>query len=276
MKPKWAFNSASVMHLAWEEELRLLRKHKWRAVELWFDKMKACMEKGRTCADLGAEMRDAGLDPIGMAPAVVWTESERHDSHHEHLELSERLDVTAALGAQALSVVVLGRRGHDLAREYDRLVEKLRNVALMAAQRGIRINLEFIGGYPVNGTMGTCIELIQRADQSNLGMLLDMCNYYTSASHVEELERLPSGRLFMVHVNDALSRPMEELGNDHRCWPGEGRIDVALLMTEIAKRARYKGFWSMDLYDKDVWEMDPAEVFRKTAASLKKLQKQLA
>jgi len=275
MKLKWAFNSATVMHLEWEEEFRLLRRYKWKAVELWYDKIKACLEKGATCRDLGRRMHDAGVQPIGLAPGVVWTAASGHDPGLERDELAQRMDVAAALGAGALTVVALGRRKGDLAAEYQRLAEKLRGVAEMAAARGLRVHLEFIGGAAVNGTLGTCIELVGAVDHPALGLLLDLCHYYTSASHIEELDLLDKGKLFLVHVDDAQRRPMEDLGNEHRCFPGEGRIDVPGLLKEIRKRARYSGYLSVELYDKDVWAMDPVEVFKQTAASVRKVQKKM-
>ena len=275
MKLKWAFNSATVLTTDWDEEFRLLRRYRWKAVELWFDKIKACLEKGATCADLGRRLKDAGIEPVGLAPAVVWTASSGRHPKFERDELSERLDVAAALGAPALTVVALGKRKGEIEVEYHRLADKLRGVAEMAGERGLRIHLEFIGGQNVNGTMGTCIELVKAVDHPALGMLLDLCHYYTSASHVEELALLPKNKLFLVHVDDAQNRPMEVLGSEHRCFPGEGRIDVPGLIAEIRKRTRYKGFWSIELYDRDVWAMDPVDVFKKTSAAIRKVEKAL-
>ncbi len=275
MKLKWAFASATVMNLDWPEEFKLLRRFRWKAVELWFDKIKACLEKGETCRQLGRRMKDAGIQPIGLAPGVVWTASSGRDPRLEREELSERMDVAAAIGATALTVVALGKRKGELAAEYRRLADKLRAVAEMAAERGLKINLEFIGGLPVNGTMGSCIELVKMVDHPALGMLLDLCHYYASASHIEELGLLPKKKLFLVHVDDARNRPMEVLGSEHRCFPGEGRIDVPGLIKEIRKRAGYKGYWSIELYDREVWVMDPHEVFKKTAAGIRKVEKQL-
>ena len=163
MKLKWAFNSASVMNLGWDDEFKLWKKFKWRAVELWFDKVKACMEQGRTCAELGGQMYDAGITPIGVGPAAVWTIASGHHPGQERHELLERMDVTLALGAPMLTLVILGRAGGDLAGEYHRLADKLRGVAEMAAGRRLQLALEFIGGYEVNGTLGSAIDLVRKA-----------------------------------------------------------------------------------------------------------------
>jgi sugar phosphate isomerase/epimerase len=275
MKLKWAFASASVMNLPWDDEFKLWKKFKWRAVELWFDKVKACMEKGRTCAELGRRMYDEGITPIGMAPAVLWTPGEGHDPRHEREELLERMDVTAALGCQSLAIIILGKPGHDLAEEHKRLVGKLRGVADMAAARHVRLCLEFVAGLPVNGTLGSCIELVTAADHPGLGMLFDLCHYYTSASHLEELSLLPKKKLFHIHVDDSQKRPMEVLGSEHRAFPGEGRIDVPGLLTEIRRRTKYDGYYSLELYDKDVWAMDPKKVFKASAESIKLVQRKM-
>ena len=275
MKLKWAFHSASVMNLPWDNEFKFWKKYKWKSVELWFDKVKACLEQGRTCAYLGRRMHDAGITPIGLVPAAVWTSAENRHAGQERRELIERLDVTLALGAQSLTVVVLGKRGGNLEAEHDRLAEKLRAAADLAQARGLRLNLEFLSGLAVNGTMGSCIELVRKADHPALGMCLDLCNYYTSASHLEELALLPKKKLFLIHVNDVPRRPMEVLGGEHRTFPGQGRMDVPGLLSEILRRTRYDGYCSMELYDKDVWAMDPTAVFKKAAESIQWVEKGL-
>jgi len=275
MKLNWAMASASVMNLPWDDEFALWKKFKWKAVELWYDKIRACIDVGQRCADLLHQLEDAGIRPIGLAPGVVWTPSEGHDPKHERDELQRRMDTALALGAPALAITIVGRQPSDLAAEYVRLAEKLRGVAEMAQGRGMRVNLEFIGGLPVNGTMGTCIELVREADHPALGMLLDLCHYYASASHIEELDNLPKKKLFLVHVADAQRRPMEILGCKHRTFPGEGRIDLAALIAEIRRRTKYDGYFSIDLYDRGVWAMDPKEVFKRTAAGIKAIEKAL-
>jgi len=276
MKPTWAFSSATCRTTDWPDEFALLRRFRWKAVHLWYDKMKACLEKGATCAELGRQLHDAGIKPVGLAPGVVWTPSTGHDPRLEHDELAQRMDVAAALGAPSLSVAAVGKTHGDLAGEYRHLADKLHAVAELAEARGLRLNLAFIAGSAINGTMGSCMELIEMIDHPAVGMVLDLCHYYASASHIEELSRLPRDRLFLVHVGDVPNRPMETLSGEHRCFPGEGRIDVAGLIREIRKRTRYKGPWCLELYDRDIWALDAHDVFKKTAAALKKVEKQLA
>lgn len=272
---KWAFNSATAMNLPWAEELPLLEKFKWSAAELWYDKIKARLDAGDTALKLARQMQDAGVEPIGVAAAVIWTASEGHDPADERAELERRLDVTAGLSAGALTVVLLGKVGPDLCQEYCKLAEKVRAAAELAAARKVRLNVEFLGGLPIVGTLRSCIELLKAVDHAGAGMLLDLCHYYTSASHMEELALLPAGKLFLVHVDDARPKPMEALKNDERLFPGEGMMDVPGLLRQIRRIAKYKGYFSLEIYDKEVWKLPAQEVFERARKSVRYVERRM-
>ncbi|MCY3024336.1 MAG: sugar phosphate isomerase/epimerase [Planctomycetota bacterium] len=274
-KLRWAFNSATVMDLPWPEELGFWQRFKWSAAELWYDKIKARLDAGETCAALARQLRDAGVRPIGVSAAVVWTESERHDAADERSELARRLDVTAAVGAPALTVVVLGKVGPDLAQEYCRLADKLRAAGDMAAAHKVKLNVEFLGGLPIVGTLRSCIELLNAANHPAVGMLFDLCHYYVSASHLEELPLLPADKLFLIHVDDARKKPLETLKNDERCFPGEGLIDVPGLLSQIRKLTNYDGYFSLEIYDKEVWRLPAQEVFQRAEKSIQFVEERL-
>lgn len=274
-KLRWAFNSATVMRLPWEEELKLWQRFGWSAAEIWYDKAKARLAAGQTLEQLARQMEDAGVTPIGLCAGVIQTRTQGHDRNTERDELARRMDLAAALNTQSITLIVLGKVGDDLAAEYDDLIDPLTRVAEMAADRRLRVNLEFLGGLPINGTLGSCMDLVRRVNHPALGLLFDLCHYYTSASHIEELGLLPKGKLFLVHVDDAQKRPMERLANNQRCFPGEGRMDVPDLLNRIRAMTGYTGYFSVELYDEDVWKMDPVEVFERLARSIQLVEKQI-
>jgi sugar phosphate isomerase/epimerase len=98
-------------------------------------------------------------------------------------------------------------------------------------------------------------------------------HYYVSASHIEELDQLQPGKLFMVHVDDSQRLPMERLSNSQRCFMGEGRIDVPAMLNTINSTTSYDGYYSVELYDEDIWKLPADEVMTRLAASLKEVEK---
>jgi 4-hydroxyphenylpyruvate dioxygenase len=269
---RWAFNSATIMHCPWEEELKLWEEFGWRAAEVWYAKMEPQLTAGATLNQLADQMRDAGVSPVGVCAGFAYTSAHRDDEAQEYSALEKMLDVTATIGSPALTTVIIGEPSDDLVLEYSYIADKLHRLAEMAAARGVRINLEFLGDAPINRTLGSGIELVNRVNHPALGLLFDFCHYYVSASHIEELELLPREKLFAVHVDDSPRKPMEQLRSDERCFPGEGRTDVADLIRRLRGEHRYNSYFTVELYDKSIWEMPANEVMQRLSDCLTRLQ----
>jgi sugar phosphate isomerase/epimerase len=273
MKLQWAFNSATIMRVPWEKELKLWEQFGWKAAEIWASKITPQLDAGATYGQLVRQMEDAGVAPLGLCAGSLWTATEERDREFD--ELAKLLDMTAAMKARSLTVIILGKVQEDFAADTECLVGKLRKASDMAAERGLAINLEFLAGQAANGTLGSCIELVNRVDHPACGMLFDFCHYYASPSHFEEMALLKPGKLFMVHVDDSQHLPMERLTSEQRCFPGEGRIDVAGMIHRLRTETNYDGPFSVELYDKGIWEMDPHEVMSRLSASLQKIEEKL-
>jgi len=272
MNIQWAFNSATVMNCGWEEELRLWQQFGWRAAEIWFSKMEARLAQGASYDQLARQMRDAGVQPAGLCAGVISTAYSQPDRNQEYAALARIFDAAQAMNAPSATIIIGGTSGDDLTQEYTALVEPLQHVADMAQARNVKINLEFLGGLPVNGTLGTCIELVNRVNHPAFGLLFDFCHYYVSASHLEELALLQPEKLFMVHVDDSPRLPMEKLRNDQRCIPGMGRIPIVYLIRHLRHQMHYEGYFSVELYDPEVWKQEPQQVMAQLAAALKNIE----
>jgi len=275
VKLNWAFNSATVMNQNWDEEFKLWQQFGWKAVELWYDKVDACIKQGRTAKSLVKQMGDAGIKVVGIAPIVVTTASSSPDVNAERDAWVRRLDLAADLGAPAVTIIALGKVAADVDGEYRYLAERLRVAGDLAKARGVRLNLEFLGTLPILGTLGAGIDLVRRTDHPAVGLLFDLVHYYVSASHVEELSQLPAGKLFHVHVDDSPRVPMEQLTNDYRVFPGEGRIDVPGLIDLVRKYTRFDGWYGIEIYDKRIWALAPVEICQRQARSVEFVEARL-
>lgn len=275
MALRWALNSATVMRVGWDDELRLWERHGWHAAEVWYDKALPVLAAGATVAHLAEQMASAGVRPVGVCPAVVWTAAQNADPVTERDELARRLDFAAELGSPSLTVVVVGRPGDDLGAEYASAADKLHGAVEMAVERGVAIGLEFLAGQSVCGTLAGCLDLVRAVEHPALGVVFDLCHYYVSASHLEDLSMLPPDRLLMVHVDDVLPGPMEQLTGTDRGLLGQGRLDLPKLLSLVREHTGYDGWHSVELYDERVWAMDPDVVLRATAAAIARIEEAL-
>ena len=66
----------------------------------------------------------------------------------------------------------------------------------------------------------------------------------------------------MFHFNDAPAQPAREEQSDvGRVYPGDGILDLGQMIA-ILKDAGYTGVISLELFNPNYWEQDPAEVAR--------------
>ena len=262
------------MNCPWDQEVKLWEQFGWHSIEIWASKIQAQMERGASLPALRRQMVDAGARPIGLCVGAIGPDPRPGTLERELQEIEKLLDLCNEMGSPALTVVMFGDAGDDLAAVNSILVDKLHAIAARGEARGVRISLEFLGGLDLNGTLGSAIEFVNRVDHSHFGLLLDLCHYYTSASHLEELELMAPEKLFMVHLDDAQNLPMERLKNEQRCFPGEGRINLPGMMRAL-QRFGYRGPYTVELYDRDIWALDPLDVMTRLHQSLCHLEKQL-
>jgi sugar phosphate isomerase/epimerase len=122
----------------------------------------------------------------------------------------------------------------DLSRFTDRLAA----VSDLASQYGLRAVLEFFP-WTVVPDLGAAVRIVEAAERSALGILVDTLHFNRSASTFDELDRISPSRLPFAHVADApvqASYTTEELlhaGRVERLPPGEGEIDIKRILSHM-------------------------------------------
>jgi sugar phosphate isomerase/epimerase len=142
----------------------------------------------------------------------------------EVASLEPFLAAGAELGAK---YVLTSPYDSDLARLADRLAA----ISDLASQYGLRAVLEFFP-WTVVPDLDSALRMVEAAERSELGILVDTLHFNRSGSRLEQLDRIPAARLPFVHVSDAPvqeSYTTEELlhtARAERLPPGEGGIDI--------------------------------------------------
>jgi len=124
--------------------------------------------------------------------------------------------------------------------ELSRLAERLAAISDMASKYGLRTVLEFFR-WTVVPDLGAALRVVEAAQRPALGILVDTLHFNRSASRLDELDRIPPGRLPFMHLCDAPvqdSYTTEELmhaGRVERLPPGEGGIDIMSILRHMPK-----------------------------------------
>jgi sugar phosphate isomerase/epimerase len=265
-------NGATTMPYPLEEDVRSAAEAGFEAVELWWRKLPAYLER-HTSAELRRDLDARGLKVAALCPLFV-------DFGPAAGDAREAIDRATDLAAErACPPRLVGVRrppdGLTLDEARDEAAAALAAAADLAASRGVALAIEPLGRHALVPGPGQALDLIERAARPNLGLMLDTFHYYKSAVGLDEIAAIPVDKLLIVHVNDSEDRPLEELRDADRLYPTLGVIPAAAMLRPLIANG-YRGAFSVEVFREEYWQRPVDQIAREAKAGLDALIASLA
>jgi 2-keto-myo-inositol isomerase len=261
---KLALNGATIMPSPLASDVEIAAECGYGAIEVWAGKLDAYLRE-HSLEELGGRLAALGLEPWCINSIEDITPRDGVGRAAVLDELREKAAVARAIGAPSIVVVpgtAPGSMGRD-ARIAD-AVEMLRAMSDVAGEVGLAF--EFLGKPGCSApTLDMAIEIVGAVARTNVGMVIDTFHFHAGGSALDDLERVPIERLFVVHLNGCENRPREELTDAHRLYPGEGVIPSAEILSRLRAR-EYDGVVSIEIFRPEYWAQDPRAVARTAKA----------
>ncbi|GAB3878529.1 sugar phosphate isomerase/epimerase and 4-hydroxyphenylpyruvate domain-containing protein [Terrabacter terrigena] len=224
-------------------------------------------EIARRCADLGLDIDlfQPLRDLVGLTPEVF---SDRLRFARAKFELMERLGATRALVCSAVHPASVD--------DPDLTAEQLGTVGAAAAEHGFTLAYEALAwGTHVN-RFGQARGVVEKVDLANVGVAVDTFHLLARGDGPEAFDGLAGERIAFVQIADAhgLSMDVLEWSRHHRCFPGQGVLDVEGVVGACIE-AGYRGPLSLEVFSDIVREADPRDTARDAMRSLLHLEEQL-
>jgi 4-hydroxyphenylpyruvate dioxygenase len=188
------------------------------------------------------------------------------------LALMERLGAT--------HLMVCSNVGADSVDDDELAAEQLAQLADLAAVHGVRVSYEALAWGRWVNDYEHAWRIIELAGHPALGTCLDSFHILSRGSDPAAIETIPGEKIFFLQLADAPVMSMDVLqwSRHHRCFPGQGGLDVAAL-TAHALRAGYRGPLSLEVFN-DVFRQSPAartavDAFRSLVALEEGVQQRL-
>ena len=219
-------------------------------------------EVGRDAAQLGARVRAAGMAVAGLCRTPYLVGSERPADWKG--ETLASIDMTAALGAEVLTVVTGGTEpGTKGVIETQKILsDRLAQVVDHARACGVRIALEPLN--PMFGGNRTCLMTVtdglnvcEAVDDPALGIAVDVYHTWWDSSLAESC-RKAGHRIIGYHLCDWLENTKDMLLD--RGMMGDGVADLKTIRSHV-EAAGYDRFCEVEIFSKaDWWARDPEAV----------------
>ncbi|MBQ6641895.1 MAG: sugar phosphate isomerase/epimerase and 4-hydroxyphenylpyruvate domain-containing protein [Saccharopolyspora sp.] len=222
-------------------------------------------------AQVRAQCADLGLS-IDLYQPFRDFESVPRDVLRANLRRAERkFDLMAQLGAD--TVLVCSSTSPDAVDDDDLAAEQLRELAELAAGRGIRVCYEALAWGRFVNTYEHAWRIVRRADHPALGVCLDSFHILSRGSDLTPIRTIPAEKLFFLQLADAprLNMDLLQWSRHHRLFPGQGEFDLAGFVRTVLA-AGYAGPLSLEVFNDVFRQSDPGPAAVDAMRSLRALE----
>jgi 2-keto-myo-inositol isomerase len=253
-------------------DIRVAGQAGYQAVELRDTKIERYLAGGGTLAELRGLLRHAGVQVLSLN--ALEDSTLRTGTALETVlgrtrtfcEWARALDCPYVISVPSF----LPPGGLPESEVRTRTVAALRQMAAVAAPFGVKVGFEFLGFRTCSvNTLAAARRLVDETGDPGVGIVIDVFHFYAGGSRLDDLDRLPGDRLFIVHLDDAEPGEPATLGDAHRLWPGDGVIPLRPMLQRF-ERLGYRHAYSLELFRPEYWTMDPGVVAR---TGLEKMQR---
>ncbi|MGE5294715.1 MAG: sugar phosphate isomerase/epimerase family protein [Solirubrobacterales bacterium] len=239
--------------------------------------------ENKSAAEIGqwlATMKDKGVQ-YGAAGLSVEFRGDDEKFRSDFAQYPRRAALLKQLGVARVATWILpGSNELTYLENFKRHETRLRDVAKVLQDNGIRLGLEFVGPrtsrerfrFPFACAQRDMMELVAAINLGNVGLLVDSWHWYTSHGTVEELTQLSNKDIVHVHVNDAPAgvKVDEQIDNRRGLPVTTGVIDMKGFINALVKIG-YDGPVEVEPFDQELRTLKPDAAVQKTAEAINRV-----
>ena len=150
-------------------------------------------------------------------------------------------------------------------------IERLGKLADLAEVYDFKLGFEPLG-FPNCSVrkVDLALKIIESERLPEMGLVIDTFHFFVGEHSVNELEKIPLEKLWLIHLNDAIEKPFNELQDSHRVLPCHGFFNLEMFVKKI-KEIGYDGWLSLELFNEKIWGDDPFKVAEDSIVAIKKI-----
>lgn len=276
---RYCLNTSTIREakLSLPELVNLAADAGYDGIEPWVNEIDRFIESGGKLADVRKQLEDRNLrmeSAIGFPRWAVDDEQERRAGFEEArrgMDLVKQLGgsriAAPPIGMNAVSAPVLDLR--QAAERYHALLE-------LGVAMEVIPQLEIWGPSKNLSRLAEACFVAVAADHPQAAILPDIYHLYRGGSDFHGLRLLSGEAIQIFHVNDYPASPEREKQTDaDRVYPGDGVAPLDLIFGSL-RAIGFAGALSLELFNRDYWKQDPAEVaktgLRKMKSAFEKSQ----
>lgn len=237
------------------QKLQAARDAGFDQVEIWREDVEACEGGAAALAEISAR-QGPGFTNLQVLRDFTGAPSALRSQKRE--ELRQFIQIAQALGCDTIQAPASTRE--DCCA--DQIDDDLRWMASEAARYNMRIMYEPMAWCSVDNTLPLAWQRLQRLDQPNIGLVVDLFHICALGGDASHLDGIPADRIYEVQLCDMAAVPAQDkqslmaMAKHQRLLPGDGIIDVERFVDKL-KSAGYQGPVGIEVFNDALKRLPP-------------------
>ena len=263
-----AINSVSTADKPLPELLSAYADAGFRNIEFRMQQIKGWMKAGHDIKDVSALLKSHGQQCIGGFEESVTCFGDAAAKKANHALHIGNAEIIAHLGGGVMVVGTDSPEEKTLAG-LETIGHTLKELVTQCPPT-VSLAVEFNWSGIVKSVVGAS-RVVDAAKDPRVGILFDPAHYHCTPSKFEHLTKQVVGQILHVHVDDMNDKPGDLSNcNSDRVLPGEGILDLRGLFGRLEEYG-YKGFFSIELFNDEIWALPVPEAARRCFKSMQAL-----
>jgi sugar phosphate isomerase/epimerase len=250
----YCLNTSTIRPAALLDKIKFAAEAGFTGVELWIPDVFEYIKDGKPLADIKKALDDAKLKRPSMIALWGYTEADAAKYKAALDQMKRTLEAAAELAVERI-VVSPPRDPVDLqfaGRRYKEVLD-------LSRKFGVPASVEFLGFVKSIYTTAQAWEVASAASDPRATITPDTFHIFRGGGRLTELDAVPADHISIFHWNDVPAAPEREKMTDaDRVMPGDGVLDLKGTAGYL-KRKGYKGFLSLELFNRSWWTKDAKE-----------------
>ncbi len=261
-----AINSVSTIRAGLADSLAAYHAAGFRNVEFPVHHVRDYLAQGHDLVEVRGLLERYDMRCIGGFDTIVECFSPSEQRARNHARIVEAAEFLAELGGSRMVVGTDGPAGLP-ADPVGEMAAVFAVVAAAIEHTGVTLCIEF-NWSPLVKTLRMAADIARRAGAERVGVVFDPAHYYCTPTKFAELNAANVALIKHVHVDDMRDlHPELSHCNSDRVLPGDGILDLPAILGQI-ERHGYDGFFSIELFNEDLWALPAGEAARRMYQSL--------
>jgi 2-keto-myo-inositol isomerase len=116
------------------------------------------------------------------------------------------------------------------------------------------------------------LKIIENENLPEIGLVIDTFHYFIGEHSINDLNHIDLEKIWLIHINDAIEKPFNEIQDSHRVLPCQGFFNLEMFINKL-KELGYNKWISLELFNEDIWKQDPYLMAKEAMISIRKIMK---